>query len=32
VFKFAGSGEGQKVFAWPFAKGNKVPEYQQRES
>lgn len=32
VFKFGGSGEGQKVFAWPFAKGNKLPEYQQREN
>ncbi|MEH7481351.1 DMT family transporter [Neobacillus drentensis] len=29
VFKFGGSGEGQKVFTWPFAKGNKVSEFQK---
>lgn len=29
VFKFGGSGEGQKVFTWPFAKGNKLSEFQK---
>ncbi|MEH7373938.1 DMT family transporter [Neobacillus drentensis] len=29
VFKFGGSGEGQKVLTWPFAKGNKVSEFQK---
>ncbi|MBV7506723.1 DMT family transporter [Bacillus sp. sid0103] len=29
VFKFGGSGVGQKVFTWPFAKGNKVSEFQK---
>jgi transporter family-2 protein len=29
VFKFGGSGEGQKVFTWPFARGNKVSEVQK---
>lgn len=32
VFKFGGSGEGKKVLNWPFAKGNKVSEFQQREN
>ena len=29
VFKFGGSGEGQKMFTWPFTKGNKLPEGQK---
>ncbi|WP_144554582.1 DMT family transporter [Bacillus sp. X1(2014)] len=27
VFKFGGSSESKKVFAWPFSKGDKVSEF-----